>query len=51
MAESSSDIAVRFWNNPPSKETITLSTGRRYLLYNLPFYYAGNLDRALVTFG
>ena len=47
MEESPGDIAVRFWNNPPSKDKIILPSGKQYTLYNLPFYYAGNLETVL----
>ena len=47
MEESPNDVAVRFWNNPPSEDIITLPSGKQYSLYNLPFYYAGNLDKVL----
>jgi len=47
MEESPNNIAVRFWNNPPSKDVITLPSGKQDTLYNLPFYYAGNIDRVL----
>ena len=47
MEESPNDVAVRFWNNPESKDTITLPSGKQYTLYNLPFYYAGSLETAL----
>ena len=47
MTESPDNIAVRFWNNPISNDTITLPSGRRYTLCNIPFYYAGSIDAIL----
>jgi len=47
MEDSPYTIAVRFWNNLPSKDTITLPSGKQYTLYNLPFYYAGSLEKLL----
>ena len=47
MEESPNNIAVRFWNNPLSTDLITLPSGRRYILHNIPFYYAGSIDAKL----
>ena len=47
MEESPGNTAVRFWNNRFTKDTISLPTGKKYTLYNLPFYYAGHLDGVL----
>jgi Predicted ATPase (AAA+ superfamily) len=47
MEKSPSDIAIRFWNNPESSDEIRLPSGKTYVLYNLPFYYAGCLDAFL----
>jgi predicted AAA+ superfamily ATPase len=44
MESSTQDIAIRFWNNPFSNDLITLPSGKKYTLYNLPFYYAGQLE-------
>lgn len=43
MAQAESPAAIRFWNNPASSDEITHPSGKRYTLYNLPFYYAGQL--------
>jgi predicted AAA+ superfamily ATPase len=47
MESSTQDIAIRFWNNPVSNDLITLPSGKKYTLYNLPFYYAGQLEAFL----
>lgn len=47
MQESSSEIALRFWNNPFSVDDIKLSTGKQYKLLNAPYYYAGSIDLLL----
>lgn len=47
MENSDQNIAIRFWNNPLSSDTITTSSGKKYILYNLPFYYAGKLGEFL----
>lgn len=47
MESSTQDIAIRFWNNPTSQDLISLPSGKKYTLYNLPFYYAGQLDAFL----
>lgn len=49
MAESKESIALRLWNEPFSSDTIRLPEGKSYTLYNLPFYYAGQLDYFLST--
>jgi len=50
MEESPNNIAIRFWNNPVTKDIITLPSGKQYTLYNLPFYYAGNIDTVLQVY-
>lgn len=47
MAESKESVALRIWNGPLSSDEIRLPDGKRYTLYNIPFYYAGQLDRFL----
>lgn len=47
MKESGNRIAIRFWSHSFSSDTITLSPGKTYTLFNLPFYYAGHLDSFL----
>ncbi|GHV12763.1 ATPase [Fibrobacterales bacterium] len=47
MEESNGNKAVRVWNNPFSKETIALPSGKTYELYSVPFYYVENLERLI----
>ncbi len=47
MSESSGNIAVRFWNNPGSTDTVSLPSGKVYTLHSLPFYYSGRLNAFL----
>jgi len=43
MENSLAEIAVRIWSQPFSIDDITLPNGKKYRLYNVPFYYAGRL--------
>lgn len=45
--ESECKLAVRFWSKPYSENVIALDNGVTYKLLNLPYYYAGNMERAL----
>ncbi|MDR1004810.1 MAG: AAA family ATPase [Prevotellaceae bacterium] len=47
MAESKETIALRAWNGPMTSDTIGLASGKSYTLYNIPFYYVGQLNRLL----
>ena len=48
MAQSSSvRLAIRFWSRPLSSDTISLPSGNHFTLFNLPFYYAGQVDSFL----
>jgi predicted AAA+ superfamily ATPase len=40
MQQSKSAVAVRFWNNPLSRDFVSLPSGKQYTLINVPFYYA-----------
>lgn len=42
--ESQEDIALRLWNGPLTSDLIRLPSGKQYTLYNVPFYYAGQLE-------
>ena len=44
MDESQEDIALRRWNGPLTSDLIRLPSGKQYTLYNVPFYYAGQLE-------
>jgi len=47
MEQSSGNIAVRFWNKALTKDIITLPSGKKYTLINIPFYYAECLEEVL----
>lgn len=47
MEATPGNLAVRFWNNPLSTDTIELPSGKKYTLLNLPLYYAGQLQAIL----
>lgn len=47
METSSENVALRFWGQPFSTDIVTTPSGRRFRLYNLPFYYACVLDEFL----
>lgn len=44
MDESQEDIALRLWNGPLTSDLIRLPSGKQYTLYNMSFYYAGQLE-------
>ncbi|MFR7809761.1 MAG: hypothetical protein ACLU4N_11055 [Butyricimonas faecihominis] len=44
MNESKENIAIRLWNGTLCSDTITLPSGKPYVLYNIPLYYTGQLD-------
>ena len=50
MEQSAGTLAVRFWNNALSKDTVTLPSGKAYTLINVPFYYAECLEEVLALF-
>ena len=47
MEDSSAEVAVRIWSQPFSIDEITLSSNKKYRLYNVPFYYAGRLKKVI----
>ena len=47
MEESTENIAIRLWNGTFCSDEIRLPSGKQYTLYNLPFYYAGQLESFL----
>lgn len=49
MKESPCSFAVRFWNKPKRQDTVLLDNGKEYTLYSLPYYYAGQLERILLS--
>ena len=38
------NIAVRFWANPFSVDKATTPKGKEFMLYNLPYYYTGQIE-------
>lgn len=42
--------AVRFWPGPMLTDTITLNNGNSFILHNLPYYYAGQIDKLTNTY-
>ena len=51
MEQSHNNFAIRFWNNPMQKDIVELSSGKKYILLNLPFYYAEIIDNILKVNG
>jgi uncharacterized protein len=47
MNSSTENIALRFWSQPFSSDQLTLPSGKRFVLHNVPFYYACVLDDLL----
>ena len=44
MNESNENIAIRVWNGAFSSGNILLPSSKEYMLYNIPFYYVGQLE-------
>ena len=49
MEQSSGYIAVRFWNQALTKDTVTLPSGKKYTLFNIPFYYAECIEEIITS--
>ncbi|MDR0795665.1 MAG: DUF4143 domain-containing protein, partial [Tannerella sp.] len=47
MEQSRSNFAIRFWNNPMQKDIVELSSGKKYILLSLPFYYTETIGNIL----
>ncbi|MDR1343160.1 MAG: AAA family ATPase [Prevotellaceae bacterium] len=47
MDECPHDTAVRVWSQPFSIDTAVTPSGKKFKLYNVPFYYVGVLDKIL----
>lgn len=47
MNGSKEDIALRIWNGTFCSDNILLPSGKQYTLYNIPFYYVGQLESFL----
>lgn len=49
MEKAPHDIAIRFWTNPFSVDEVKTPTGKTFHLYNLPYYYSGQIDKLIET--
>jgi len=49
MDEAPHNIAVRVWSQPFSIDEVTTPTGKKFKLFNVPFYYTGTLKEILVS--
>lgn len=47
MSESRENVALRLWNGPMTSDVVTRADGRPFTLFNLPVYYAGQLNNFL----
>lgn len=47
MQESSCTFAIRFWGKSFSIDEVNLASGKRYRLFNVPYYYAGHIEQLL----
>lgn len=47
MDKAPHDIAVRFWGGPFSIDPVVTPRGKRFRLFNLPYYYAGQINEVL----
>jgi predicted AAA+ superfamily ATPase len=51
METAPHNIAVRVWSQPFSIDEVATSSGKKFRLINLPFYYVGMIEKALEIFG
>lgn len=49
MDETPHDVAVRIWSGPFSVDEASTPNGKKFRLFNVPFYYVGILDRVLIN--
>ena len=47
MEKAPHDMAVRFWGNPFSIDEVITPKGKRFRLFNLPYYHAGQINEVL----
>jgi len=47
MDETAHNLAVRVWSQPFSIDEVTTPNGKKFKLFNLPFYYVGELKEIL----
>ena len=48
MQQSPCTSAVRFWGQPKSEDKVELPSGKIFTLNNLPYYYAGMIEKVMV---
>ena len=47
MEKAPHDIAIRLWANPFSIDEVKTPTGKIFRLFNLPYYYAGQIEKII----
>lgn len=47
MEESKENIALRLWNGPMTSDIVRKNGGGSFTLYNIPLYYAGQINKFL----
>ena len=47
MQQSPCSSAVRFWGQPKSEDKVELPSGKTFTLNNLPYYYAGMVEKIM----
>ena len=47
MQQSPCTSAVRFWGQPKSEDKVELPSGKTFTLNNLPYYYAGMVEKIM----
>ena len=47
MEESKENIALRLWNGPMTFDIVRKNGGGSFTLYNIPLYYAGQINKFL----
>ena len=45
MEKATHDIAIRIWANPFSVDEVKTPAGKFFRLFNVPYYYAGQIDK------
>lgn len=47
MDATNHDLAIRVWSKPYAIDDVTTPNGKHFRLINLPFYYAGQIEKVL----
>ena len=47
MQQSPCTSAVLFWGKPKSVDKVELPSGKSFILHNLPYYYAGEMEEII----